>query len=272
MSVLDKFSLIDLETQKWATRAKRKRAERLNEKTLRGCDSLNTAYNKMKAVKGVRRVSLARNGSNKFDELEQGYMDLMTDCNRQFSWDGTCTLAATNTASVASTSLVIGGRESVEPALKFIDVGMVLDIYDSTGATLKASAVTVNSISSGTAASLTATIVLDQPVTSAVGDILVRAQSKGNEIQGLLYALDGGTTTIYNVDRSAYIQYQGNVTDNSAAQLTLDKMQQVYNEGLRRGGAKYNAIFTDFNSLRMYQKLLTADKRYSNTIKGKHVH
>jgi hypothetical protein len=45
-------------------------------------------------------------------------------------------------------------------------------------------------------------------------------------------------------------------------------MQQAYNEALRRGGPGLSAIYTDFDSLRMYQKLLTADKRYSNTVQG----
>jgi len=37
---------------------------------------------------------------------------------------------------------------------------------------------------------------------------------------------------------------------------------------MRRGAAKYSAIYSDFTSLRYYQKLLTPDKRYTNTVKG----
>lgn len=202
-------------------------------------------------------------------ELEMGYKDLKNELSRQLSWDGTNTLAAVNTASVASTALVIQGRESTEEALKFIDVGAVIDIYDSTGATLKASGVTVNAIASGTSISATATLTLDTAVTTAVNDILVRSGSSSNEIQGLLYALDGGTTTIYNIDRSAYLAYQGNVVSNSSAALSLTAMQQPFNQGLRRGNiGSYDAAFTDFTTLLYYQKLLTPDKRYANTVKG----
>lgn len=202
-------------------------------------------------------------------ELEMGYKDLKSDLSRQLGWDGTCTLAAVNTASVASTSLVIQGRESLEEALKFIDVGMVVDIYNSTGATLKAAGVTVSSISSGTMISSTATLVLDTAVTTSVGDILVRSGSMSNEIQGLLYALDGATTTIYNIDRSSYLAYQGNVVDNGAAALSLTAMQNPFNAGLRRGNVgSYDAAYTDFTTLLYYQKLLTPDKRYANTVKG----
>ena len=46
ISDLVKFSLIDLETLKSATRGKRKQPERLSEKTRKGCDSLNTGITK----------------------------------------------------------------------------------------------------------------------------------------------------------------------------------------------------------------------------------
>lgn len=201
-------------------------------------------------------------------ELEQGFKDLKSDLNRQLSWDGTCDLATMSVAAVASASITVAGRESTEAALKFLDVGMVIDIVDTNGA-YKAQGVTINSITSGTAISATAVIVLDQPVTAAAADIIIRSGSFGNEVQGLLTALDGGTTTIYNVDRSLYQAYQGSVVSNSSAQLSLDAMQNPWNEGLRRGNVgSYSAVFTDFATLRYYQKLLTPDKRYSNTVSG----
>ncbi len=204
-------------------------------------------------------------------ELEMGYKDLKSDVNRQLSWDGSGTLATVNTASIASSSLVIAGRESTAPALQFVDVGSNLDILSSAGV-LKYSNVSVNSISSGTAISSTATLVLSQVVTTVAGDILTRSGSYNNEIQGLLYSLDGGTSTIYNVDRSAQISYQGNVSVPAAGagtQLTLQDMQAVYNQGLRRGNVgKYNAVWTDFTTLGYYQKLLTPDKRYVNSMQG----
>ncbi len=199
-------------------------------------------------------------------ELEQGYKDLQSDVNRQLGWDGTSDLATMSTAAVATTSIVIAGRESTEPALKFIDIDLVFDIYN--GTTLVQSGVTVVAITAGTASSLTATLTVSPAVTASAAYQLVRTNSYGQEISGLLTALDGGTSTIYNVNRSTYPAYQGNYLDMLSSQLSLDKMQQQYNEGLRRGAAKFDACYTDFNTSRMYQKLLTADKRYVNTTKG----
>jgi hypothetical protein len=198
-------------------------------------------------------------------ELEMGYKDLKSDVNRQLSWDGTGTLALANANTAGSTSLVIKGRESTESALKFVDVGLVFDIYS--GSTAVAQGISVTAVS-GTPTGTTATLTLSAPVTCTAGDKLIRANSFNQEIQGLLYALDGLTTTIYGVDRSTYLAYQGNVIDLASAQLTLDKMQQGYNEALRRGNGKIDAIFCDYDTLRYYQKLLTADKRYVNSVEG----
>lgn len=199
-------------------------------------------------------------------ELEMGFKDLKSDLNRQLSWDGTGTLALANATSVATSSLVIKGRETGAPALQFVDVGLTFDVVS--GSTIVAQGITVNSITGGTPTGTTATLNLSAPVTVTVGDKIIRSGSLNNEVQGLLYSLDGGTTTIYGVDRSTYISYQGNSSDLSSGQLTLDAMQNIYNEANRRGGAKLAALYTDYTSQRYYQKLLTADKRYVNTMKG----
>jgi len=199
-------------------------------------------------------------------ELEMGYKDLKSDVNRQLSWNGTGTLATVNANTNGSTALVIAGRESVEAALKFIDVGLVFDIVSS--GVVTNSGIQVLSISGGTPTGSTATLNLSAPVTCLSGDALVRSGAYNLEINGLTYSLDGGTTVIYNIDRTAYPAYQGNFFNRNNQQLSLDFLQQIYNEALRRGGAKLSAHYCDFDTLRMYQKLLTADKRYSNTIKG----
>jgi hypothetical protein len=200
-------------------------------------------------------------------ELEMGYKDLKSDVNRQLSWSGSGTLAQVNTNAVATTSLVIKGRESVEAALKFVDVGLAFDIYTSAGALVQAG-ITVNAIASGTPESATATLTCDQAVTAAANDVLVRAGSYSQEEDGLLNWLDGATTTINGVDRSLYLSYQGNVVDLNGASFNLDAMQNAENRAMRRGGGKINALYCDYDTKRMYQKLLTADKRYANTIEG----
>lgn len=204
-------------------------------------------------------------------ELEMGYKDLKTDISRQLSWNGVGDLALISTAAVASTSVVIAGRTGAEAALKYIDVNTTFDIIDS-NANLIQSGITVVSISVGTASSATATIITDVPVTASAAYKLIRSGSNGQEIQGIYYANDGGTTSIYGVNRATNLAFQGNYTDLTSVPnpiLSIDAMQTPFNEGLRRGNVNsYNACWTDFTTLRYYQKLLTPDKRYSNTMEG----
>jgi hypothetical protein len=196
-------------------------------------------------------------------EMEEGLKDLKSDVNRQLSWDGTSDLAVLSAAAVASPTITVTGRESAEPGNKFLDVGMVIDIVTSAGA-YKAQGITINAISGTT----TATLTLDQPVTAAATDIVVRSASYGQEMNGLLTTLDGGTTSIYNINRSTYPSYQGNVVNAGGGQMTLNLLQQALNEARRRGDGKITAIYSDFDSERFYSKLLLADKRYVNTMKG----
>jgi hypothetical protein len=111
-------------------------------------------------------------------------------------------------------------------------------------------------------------LVLDTAVTLSVGDVIIRSGSNNSEIQGMFYSLDGATSTIYGVDRSTALAYQGNVSDlssNANQVLSIDAMQNPFNEGLRRGNVgSYSAAWTDFTTLRYYQKLLTPDKRYAS--------
>lgn len=229
-------------------------------------------YNYLRFMITAQTIAASRNDAGAFVrgtefELKEGYNDLKSSVNRQMSWDGTGDLARVNTAVAASTTLVVKGREDTEDALKFLDVGSQFDVYTS-GGTLVQAGLTINSISSGGPGDATATVVLDQALTASANDVLIPAGSNGNEVQGLLTQLDGGTTTIYGIDRSLYPILQGNSISLSNAALSVDALQRVQDQAERRGGAGVNAIFSDYASRRMYQKILTADKRFTNTMKG----
>lgn len=206
-------------------------------------------------------------------ELEEGYNDLKSNANRQMSWDGTGTLAKVNTGVVGSTVVVLKGREDTEPALKFLDVGSYVDVYN--GSTLVQSGLTITAIS-GTANSATATVTFDTAITASADFVLVQSGSYGNEIQGILTQLDGATSTVFGIVRASYVQTQGNViyatndgTSTGVDQsLNLTYLQLAEDEAERRGGRGVNAVYSDYVSRRYYQKLLQADKRYVNTVQG----
>lgn len=201
-------------------------------------------------------------------EMEQGLEDLKNDVNRQMFWQGDGQLATVAANAVASNVISISGRESTEPALKYLDVGMVIDIYSSAGV-LMAQGVEITAVTATNKLSLTATLTLSSAVSTSSTDIIVHSGSYNNEIQGLLTSLGATqTSTIYGIDRSAYPIYQGNVINAAGGQLTLDLMQQAYNAAKQQGGATINAVFCDYASERMYNKLLVADKRYIGKVAG----
>lgn len=196
-------------------------------------------------------------------EMEEGLKDLKSDVNRQLFWTGRGDLATVAANVVGSSVMTVTGRESTEAGNKFLDVGMVIDVYTTAGVA-KATSVTITDLSGTT----TATLTLDQNITCSAGDILVRAGAYDNEIQGVLTAQDGGTSSIYGIDRSAYPVFQGNSVNAQGNQMSLDLLQQAYNEAKRRGGGKIDFLTSDFDSERFYNKLLVADKRYPGKVKG----
>lgn len=196
-------------------------------------------------------------------EMEEGMNDMVQDVNRQIGWDGTGTIATVAANAVASQTITVSGRESVEDGAKFIDVGMLVDIVNSAGV-ITNSAVEISAVSG---LSGTATVSFTSPVSCSAGDTIIRSGTQNMEVQGLLYALDGGTSTIYGINRTTYPVFQGN-RSNVAGQLSLNALQVAENLAIRRGGKGLSAIYSDFDSQRYYQKLLTVDKRYTNTMKG----
>ncbi len=56
--------------------------------------------------------------------------------------------------------------------------------------------------------------------------------------------------------------------DNGGNALSLNFLKQGWNQGKRRGNAKYDAVYCDFDSERFYERLLIADKRYQGKVKG----
>lgn len=198
-------------------------------------------------------------------EMSEGLNDIKTDVNRQISWNGNGTLATVSANAVASTVITVTGRESTDASGKFLDIGMVVDIVSS--GSVVASGVQITAISGGLTTAA-ATLTLSSAVTTSTNDVLVRNNALNNEIQGLFYSLDGGTGTIYNVNRSTYPAFQGNSVAAASASLNFDFMQQALNLARRLGGAKIDLVLCDFDSERYYNDLLVKDKRYVGKVAG----
>lgn len=198
-------------------------------------------------------------------EMSEGLNDLKWDVNRQLSWNGNGRLATVSANAVASNQVSLQHRDvqagiaSAEAPEKFLDIGTYVDFID-TNANLVAGGAQITALSGLGTATVTAT--LDSVVTVNSNNLVVRGGANAQEIQGLLTSLDGGTSTIYNINRSTYPSFQGINVDNGGQQLNLNVMQQVFNNARRKGGAKISVVYCDFDSERYYNRLLIADKRY----------
>lgn len=198
-------------------------------------------------------------------EMSEGLNDLKWDVNRQLAWNGNSRLATVSANSLGSNTISVQHRDvqasiaSAEAPEKFLDIGMQIDIIDTSN-NIIANNVQITAMSGlGTA---TVTLTLDNNVNVLTNNLVVRSGTATQEIQGLLTSLDGGSSSIYNVDRSVYPSFQGNSVDLAGQPLNLNAMQQVYNNARRRGGAKVSVVYCDFDSERYYNRLLVADKRY----------
>lgn len=196
-------------------------------------------------------------------EMTEGMTDFKKDVNRQLFWDGTGKIATVAANAVASTTITATGRGAGEDGIKYLEPSMIIDIVSSAGV-YKAQGIAINSVTGTT----TATLVLSAAVTCAADDLIVRSGSYNNEIQGILTQQDGTTSTVFNIVRASYPVTQGNAVDGGAGQMTLDLLQQTYNEPRRRGGKRISAVYSDFDSERGYNKLLVADKRYIGKVVG----
>ncbi len=198
-------------------------------------------------------------------EMSEGLNDLKWDVNRQLAWNGNGRLACLSANATGSNTISIAHRDtqgaiaSSEAPEKFLEIGQSIDIVDTSN-NIIASSVGITAMSGlGTA---TVALTLDNNVTAVTNNLVIRSGAASQEVQGLLTSLDGGTSTIYNIDRSLYPSFQGNNVDLAGQALNLNAMQQAYNNARRRGGAKVSVVYCDFDSERFYNRLLIVDKRY----------
>ena len=160
-----------------------------------------------------------------------------------------------------------------------ITTDMVVGFVDPTGPTLRSSPRVVTSVPS------TTTFVIETgSVGIAVNDVVVTANEEGadavladtgyqNEMKGLaaLFSDDdipNGETFYQGVPSTGNSWNQANVLDNGGVTQTLTEllMQEAFDDAMEIGEANIDVMMGSFNIVREYANLLTADKRYNNTV------
>lgn len=179
--------------------------------------------------------------------------DLSKDMNRQVFGTsvgvlGTATGAyAVNTIPMTNT--------------QYMEVGMVVDVYDSTGVTLRATGRNVTAVNVGV------NVIVDGAAIAAGAnnDILVRLGSLNRETIGLQQIVSD-VGTLYNVDPTVEAKWKSSVNANGGVNRALSESLMIKHvDEIRTQGGKTSLITTTLGVRRSYFNLLVQQRQYNDT-------
>jgi len=188
-------------------------------------------------------------------ELQGLKRDIQVDFDRQVYGNGTGAVATVTATYTAVNTITIKHNY-------WLQVGMIIDGYDSTGVTQRFAARTITAITATTVTISGAT------VTGAIGDYFVRTGSVGTaslstqrEVTGFGAILQS-SGSLYNVNDS---QWSANVDANGGTNRALSEGLMINMvDSVRLRGGSVTAIFTNLGVRRAYFNLLTQQRRFTN--------
>ena len=181
--------------------------------------------------------------------------DLAKDYNRQVY--GT-SVGALGTATGAYTTVTIPMTNT-----QYIEVGMVVDVYDSTGVTQRATGRNVVTVNKNVS------IVIDGAniAAGASGDIVVRLGNLNRETIGLQQIVSD-VGTLYNVNPTTVPLWKSVMNNNSGTNRALsESLMTKMVDDIYTNGGNTTAIFTTLGVRRSYANLLMQQRKYTNTTK-----
>jgi hypothetical protein len=202
---------------------------------------------------------------------------VLKDLNMQTYLDGT---------GVRSTITVVSGTTLTVDVVKYLRVGMHVNVIASDGITLRAGGdsdaldtagtynarrFTVLSISPGATSTVTlaAAGVAAAPTSVAAGDMIVRHKAVGAELTGLGAIVDDGINNtganiLQDIDRTANALWRAAVLSTSGGDLTLQLMQIAMDRPEITSGRRIDKIVASYNGRDRYLQLLVPQKRFTD--------
>lgn len=187
------------------------------------------------------------------EEVSGIQTDLARDYNRQFFGTSVGAMATANAAYAASANFPTANTQ-------YIQVGMIVDVYDSTGVTLRLAGATVNSVTQNT------TVVLSAAVPGgASGDILVRTGNINRETIGISQIVSN-SGVLYNIDPAVEAQWKSVMMNNGGTLRALSEGLMINMiDNIYTNGGNVTVMFTTLGVRRAYFNLLTQQRRYTST-------
>ena len=194
-------------------------------------------------------------------EMDNKTLALKQDCSRQMWGYGKGFMAKCATPS---------GQTIVVDTTQYLKVGMVVDAITPGTAAETATSVVITAINDDT---LTVTFTGTLSGIQS-GDYLVRENAYGIEMMGLAGICDNDVllSSLQSIDSGDYPIWRGKVFDNPLGTggtnraLSLALMQSAYSY-CEKAMQKPSIILTSFGLRDKYVQLLSASKRYVNTMK-----
>jgi hypothetical protein len=187
-------------------------------------------------------------------EVDGLQTDVAKDMNRQVF--GT-SVGALGVATGAYTNTTIPMTNT-----QYMEVGMVVDVYDSTGVTQRATGRNV------TAVNTNVSVVLDGAniAAGAIGDIVVRQGSLNRETIGFSQIISA-TGTLYNIDPTVETKWKSTVNANGGTNRALSESLMIKMcDDIRTQGGKTTLISTSLGVRRAYFNLLSQQRQYNDTV------
>lgn len=189
--------------------------------------------------------------SQEMDGLKQ---TLVKDTNRQTYGMSTGVMAAVDAGSAGA-----GFIHSFD-SIQYLEVGMIVDVLDSTGAVTRVEEAEILDINTSNN-----DVTFDKSFDTTTGDVITRWRSYGKEKIGFKEIVDD-TGTLYNINPSTEPIWKSVVNDNSGTPRALSESLMVkMADDIRTRGGSTSVIFTSLGVRRSYFNLLVQQRRYNNT-------
>jgi len=181
--------------------------------------------------------------------------DLAKDYNRQ--------VYGTAVGSMASATATYTTNTFPTTNTQYIEVGAVIDIYDSTGTTQRATTRNVTAVSKNVSVTFDGAAV----PAGAIGDIIVRQGNLNRETIGLQQIVND-TGVLYNIDPAVEPLWKSVNDNNGGTNRALSESLMIKMvDNIVTNGGNTTAIFTTLGVRRSYFNLLSQLRQYVNTQK-----
>lgn len=187
------------------------------------------------------------------EEMNGIQRDLAKDANRQ--------VFGTHAGILATiTDAVVGSVTCNSTNTQYLEIGMVVDVYDNDLSTLVTSGRTITAITANTS------FVLSGSVFSTDDDsVIVRTGSFNKETIGLAEIVSN-TGQLYNINPSSVPLWKSVVSSNSGTNRPLSEGLMIrMADDIYTNGGNTTVVFCSLGVRRAYFNLLTQQRRYTNT-------